>query len=59
MIEARIEQTIEPIDGTYAKKLYKVEYRHINRNWKTFGVYESLEVASIVEEYIRTGYINV
>ena len=41
------------------KKLYIVVYRPINRDWKTFGVYETFETASAVHDLIKTGFISV
>lgn len=41
------------------KQLYTVDYRHINGLWKTFGIYESIDVAFAVHDLIKTGFISV
>lgn len=47
------------IDDSTAKDVYRVDYRHVNRYWRTFGIYEIREMAEFVAENIKTGHIQV
>ena len=47
------------IDDFTAKDVYRVDYRHVNGYWRTFGIYEAREMAEFVAENINTGHIQV
>ena len=59
MIEVYIKKMPMLIDDFTAKDVYRVDYRHVNGYWRTFGIYEAREMAEFVAENINTGHIQV
>lgn len=62
-MEIKVKQMPMPIDNDTVKDLHRVDYRLVGgfgcSRWKTFGVYESKEVAVFVAEQIRKGYVII
>lgn len=59
MMEVYIKKMSMLIDDFTAKDVYRVDYRHVNGYWRTFGIYEAREMAEFVAENINTGHIQV
>ena len=58
-MEVYIKKMSMLIDDFTAKDVYRVDYRHVNGYWRTFGIYEAREMAEFVAENINTGHIQV
>ena len=58
-MEVYIKKMSMLIDDFTAKDVYRVDYRHVNGYWRTFGIYEIREMAEYVAENIKTGHIQV
>ena len=66
-MKVEVNKMVMPIDESISKELYRVDievcdmkgpYGVYKWRWKTFGVYESKNVAEFVADSIRNGEID-
>lgn len=66
-MKVEVNKMVMPIDESDAKDLYRVDIEVCDKNifdiyrwrWKTFGVYESKDIAEFIADSIRNEEIEI